>query len=71
MSRLRSRLDARLATHAAAKSLNRFANAALFQAMKIDPNTGLSDRITELLRAEVHRFPEVRAERDGQGFLNA
>ena len=29
--------------------------------MKIDPSTGLSDRVTDLLRAEVHRFPEVRA----------
>ena len=29
--------------------------------MKIDPNTGLSNRITDLLRTEVHRFPEVRA----------
>ena len=61
----------RFATRAAPKSLRHFADAALFQAMKIDPNTGLSDRITELLRAEVHRFPEVRAERDGQGGLNA
>ena len=61
----------RFAARAAPKSLRQFADVALFQAMKIDPNTGLSDRITELLRAEVHRFPEVRAERDGQGFLNA
>ena len=61
----------RFATRAAPKSLRQFADVALFQAMKIDPNTGLSDRITELLRAEVNRFPEVRAERDGQGFLNA
>ena len=71
MSCLRWRLDARLATHAAAKSLHQFSDAAPFQAMKVDPRTGLSDRVTDLLRAEVHRFPEVRAERDGQGFLNA
>ena len=29
--------------------------------MKVDSRTGLSNRITDLLRAEVHRFPEVRA----------
>ena len=29
--------------------------------MKVDPRTGLSDRIIDLLRAEVRRFPEVRA----------
>ena len=29
--------------------------------MKVDLRTGLSDRITSLLRAELHRFPEVRA----------
>ena len=29
--------------------------------MKVDPRTGLSERVTDLLRAEVRRFPEVRA----------
>jgi predicted nucleotidyltransferase len=29
--------------------------------MKVDSHTGLSDTITDLLRAEVRRFPEVRA----------
>ena len=29
--------------------------------MKVDAHTGLSDRITDLLRAELRRFPEVRA----------
>lgn len=29
--------------------------------MKVDLHTGLSDRITSLLRTEVRRFPEVRA----------
>ena len=29
--------------------------------MKVDAHTGLSNRITDLLRAEVRRFPEVRA----------
>ena len=29
--------------------------------MKVDLRTGLSERVTDLLRAEVHRFPEVRA----------
>ena len=61
MSRWRWRLDARLATHAAAKSLNQFADAAPFQAMKVDPRTGLSERVTDLLRAELSRLPEVRA----------
>ena len=55
------RLDARLATLAAAKSLKQFADAVRFQAMKVDLCTGLSARVTDLLRAEVRRFPEVRA----------
>ena len=29
--------------------------------MDIDPRTGLSARVTDLLRAEVSRFPEVQA----------
>ena len=29
--------------------------------MKVDTRTGLSERITDLLRAELRRFPEVRA----------
>ena len=29
--------------------------------MKVDAQTALSNRITDLLRAEVRRFPEVRA----------
>ena len=29
--------------------------------MKVDSHTGLSERVTDLLRAEVRRFPEVRA----------
>ena len=29
--------------------------------MKVDTRTGLSERVTDLLRAEVRRFPEVRA----------
>lgn len=29
--------------------------------MKVDSQTGLSERVTDLLRAELHRFPEVRA----------
>jgi uncharacterized protein len=29
--------------------------------MKVDPQTGLSDTITGLLRTEVNRFPEIRA----------
>jgi hypothetical protein len=29
--------------------------------MKVDPRTGLTERLTDLLRAEVRRFPEVRA----------
>ena len=29
--------------------------------MKVDLRTGLSERVTDLLRAEFHRFPEVRA----------
>ena len=29
--------------------------------MKVDLHTGLSERVTDLLRAELHRFPEVRA----------
>ena len=29
--------------------------------MKVDLRTGLSERVTDLLRAEVRRFPEVRA----------
>ena len=29
--------------------------------MKVDYRTGLSERVTDLLRAEVRRFPEVRA----------
>ena len=29
--------------------------------MKVDAHTGLSNRITDLLRAQVRRFPEVRA----------
>lgn len=29
--------------------------------MKVDSRTGLSERVTDLLRAELHRFPEVRA----------
>ena len=29
--------------------------------MKVDAHTGLSDRITDLLRTELRRFPEVRA----------
>lgn len=29
--------------------------------IKIDPHTGLSDRIISLLRSEIARFPEVRA----------
>lgn len=29
--------------------------------MKVDLRTGLSERVTDLLRAELHRFPEVRA----------
>lgn len=29
--------------------------------MKIDLHTGLSDRITDLLRTELRRFPELRA----------
>jgi uncharacterized protein len=29
--------------------------------MKVDSHTGLSDTITDLLRAEVRRFPEVQA----------
>ena len=28
--------------------------------MKVDPRTGLSERVTDLLRAELSRFPEVR-----------
>lgn len=28
--------------------------------MKVDPRTGLSERVTDVLRAEVRRFPEVR-----------
>jgi Polymerase beta, Nucleotidyltransferase len=44
-----------------AKSLNQFADAAPFQPMKVDPRTGLTERLTDLLRAEVRRFPEVRA----------
>ena len=27
--------------------------------MKVDYRTGLSERVTDLLRAELHRFPEV------------
>jgi uncharacterized protein len=60
VNRLRWRLDAGFATHDAAKSLNQFADAAPFQAMKVDPRSGLSERVTDLLRAELHRFPEVR-----------
>ena len=29
--------------------------------MKVDSHTGLSERVTDLLRAELRRFPEVRA----------
>ena len=29
--------------------------------MKVDSRTGLSERVTDLLRVEVRRFPEVRA----------
>ncbi len=29
--------------------------------MKIDLRTGLSERVTDLLRAELRRFPKVRA----------
>lgn len=29
--------------------------------MKFDPHTGLSERVTDLLLAELNRFPEVRA----------
>ena len=29
--------------------------------MKVDSHTGLSERVTDLLRVEVRRFPEVRA----------
>ena len=29
--------------------------------MKVDPRTGLSERVTDLLRAELSRLPEVRA----------
>ena len=29
--------------------------------MKVDLRTGLSERVTDLLRAELRRFPEVRA----------
>jgi uncharacterized protein len=58
---LHSQFEARLATHAATKSLNQFADAAPFQPMKVDPRTGLSERVTDLLRAEVRRFPEARA----------
>ena len=29
--------------------------------MKVDPRTGLSERVTDLLRAELSRFPEIRA----------
>ena len=29
--------------------------------MKVDLRTGLSERVTDLLRAEVHRVPDVRA----------
>ena len=28
--------------------------------MKVDSHTGLSERVTDLLRAELRRFPEVR-----------
>ena len=29
--------------------------------MKVDSHTGLSERITDLLRAELHHFPAIRA----------
>jgi uncharacterized protein len=29
--------------------------------MKVDSRTGLSERVTDLLRAELSRFPEIRA----------
>jgi uncharacterized protein len=29
--------------------------------MKVDSHTGLSERVTDLLRAELSRFPEIRA----------
>jgi uncharacterized protein len=60
VNRLRWRLDAGFATHVAAKSLNQFADAAPFQAMKVDPRSGISERVTDLLRVELHRFPKVR-----------
>jgi uncharacterized protein len=51
----------RASSPAAALSSNRFAYARPFQAMKVDPRSGLSERVTDLLRAELHRFPEIRA----------
>ena len=41
--------------------MNQFADAAPFQPLKVDLRTGLTERVIDLLRAEVHRFPEVRA----------